>query len=531
MPVGALQPSFSPRETLPGVIKSWAESDAGRPFLWSVDGSLRTYHQVHEAALRWADAFRRAGIAAGENVAAMVQTSVGAAEQWLGLAWLRAVQTGVNTDFRGRSLEYVIVNSGAKHVICQAEFLNRVAEIASRLDHVELVIVPDAAPEALPTRFPVRLVSAESLWEEAEPATGLGVPERHEIACVAYTSGTTGPSKGVLVPWGRFWPEVAWMDLGANDVYYCDFPCFHLSGLVPLAWLAFPGGQVVLRDSFKTQSFWDDVRRFGCTATALIPVMMNWLLDQPPKPDDFDNPLRVVSGAPVVPRIDQFKRRFGVQMRTVYSTTETGMPLYAGPDVSADRASTGKWASPGYQVRVVDEHDYDVESGQIGELLVRTDEPWRMMAGYFGMPEKTADAWRNGWFHTGDGFVQDENGRYHFVDRISDSMRRRGENISSIEVEAYVNEHPAVAESAAIGVPSEYGEDEVKICVVLHDLVDLPPEVLHDFLVERMPSFMVPRYIEYLENPERTEAMKRIKKPPLRLNPLNDRTWDAGTGR
>jgi crotonobetaine/carnitine-CoA ligase len=531
MPVRALEPSFSPGETLPGVIKSWAESDAGRPFLRSVDGSLRTYRQVHEAALRWADAFRRAGIAPRQNVAAMVQTSVGAAEQWLGLAWLRAVQAGVNTDFRGRSLEYVIVNSGAKHLICQAEFLNRVAEIAARVENLELVIVPDAAPEALPTSFPVRLVSAESLWEEAEPATGLGVPERHEIACIAYTSGTTGPSKGVLVPWGRFWPEVAWMDLGADDIYYCDFPCFHLSGLVPLAWLAFPGGQVVLRDSFRTQSFWDDVRRFGCTATALIPVMMNWLLDQPPEPDDLDNPLRVVSGAPVVPRIEQFKRRFGVQMRTVYSTTETGMPLYAGPDVSADRASTGKWASPGYEVRVVDEHDFDVESGQIGELLVRTDEPWRMMAGYFGMPDKTADAWRNGWFHTGDGFVQDENGRYHFVDRITDSMRRRGENISSIEVEAYVNEHPAVAESAAIGVPSEYGEDEVKICVVLQDLVVLPPEVLHDFLVDRMPSFMVPRYIEYLENPERTEAMKRIKKPPLRLNPLNDRTWDAGPGR
>jgi crotonobetaine/carnitine-CoA ligase len=286
-----------------------------------------------------------------------------------------------------------------------------------------------------------------------------------------------------------------------------------------------------LRDSFKTQFFWNDVRRFGCTATALIPVMMNWLLDQPPNDDDLDNPLRVISGAPVVPRVDEFKRRFGVQMRTVFSTTEVGMPLYAGPDVSADRTSTGKWVAPGFEVKVVDENDYEVEPGEIGQLLVRTTEPWRMMTSYFGMSEKTAEAWRNGWFHTGDGFVQDENGRYHFVDRITDSMRRRGENISSMEVEAYVDEHPAVAECAAIGVPSEYGEDEVKVCVVLQGGEDLAHSELHAFLVERMPTFMVPRYIEYLDDPERTEAMKRIKKPPLRVDPINEQTWDAVKGR
>jgi crotonobetaine/carnitine-CoA ligase len=531
MPGESREPTFAPTESLPAAIQDWAEREPDRPFLWSADGTMRTYRQVHEAALRWAGAFRRIGVAPGDNVAAMVRTSIAASEQWLGLAWLRAVQTGVNTDFRGNSLVYVLANSQSRHMICQLEFLERVAEITPRLDRLELIVVPDATREELPADFPVRLVTAGELWDDTEVASGLAIPRRHEIACIAYTSGTTGPSKGVLIPWGRFWPEVAWMDLDADDIYYCDFPCFHLSGLLPLAWMAFVGGQVVLRDSFKTQLFWNEVRRFGCTATALIPVMMNWLLDQPAQDDDLDNPLRVVSGAPVVPRVDDFKRRFGVQMRTVYSTTEAGMPLYAGPDVSADRASTGKWVAPGFAVKVVDENDYEVGRGEIGELLVRTSEPWRMMASYFGMPQKTAEAWRNGWFHTGDGFVQDEGGRYHFVDRITDSMRRRGENISSMEVEAYVNEHPAVAECAAIGVPAEYGEDEVKVCVVLHDGKDLAPAELHTFLVERMPTFMVPRYIEYLEDPERTEAMKRIKKPPLRIDPINDRTWDAGSGR
>jgi crotonobetaine/carnitine-CoA ligase len=527
MATASSAPTFESTETLPRAIRDWADREPDRPYLRDVEGRMRSYGQVHQAALRWADAFRRAGIESGDNVPTMVSTSILAQEHWLGLGWLRAVQTGVNLDFRGRMLEYVLTNCQARRMICALEYLDRVAEIASEQDRLELVIVPDASPADLPSGLPFRLVSAGELWDAASPATDLAVPERHDIACISYTSGTTGPSKGVLVPWGRFWPNDCWIDMAGDDVYYCPFPVFHLSGMLPLAWLGFPGGQVVVRDSFKTQSFWADVRQFGCTVTALIPAMMNWLLDQPPESDDIDNPLRYVAGAPVVPRVEDFKKRFGVTMRTNFGNTEVGTPLYAGPDVTADRESTGKWVTSGYHVRVADENDYEVPSGQIGELLVRTDEPWRMMVGYFGMPEKTAEAWRNGWFHTGDGVVRDERGRYHFVDRITDSMRRRGENISSMEVEAHVNEHPAVSETAAIGVPSEHGEDEVKICVVLHDDQTVTPADLHQFLAGRMPAFMLPRYIEFVAAPERTEAMKRIKKPPLRVNPLNDHTWDA----
>ncbi len=526
----AVPPTFDPTETLPGAIRNWADRQPDRPFLRDVHGATRSYGQLHQAALRWADAFRSSGIKSGDNVPTMVRTSITAEEHWLGLAWLRAVQTGVNVDFRGRMLAYLLTNCRAEQMICSVEFLDRVAEVAPELDRLRLVIVADAGADALPPGFPLPLVTAEELWDGASPATDLDVPQRHEIACISYTSGTTGPSKGVLVPWGRMWPNESWIDMSADDVYYCPFPVFHLSGMLPLAWLGFPGGQVVLRDSFKTQAFWDDIRTHGCTVTALIPAMMNWLLDQPPQPGELDNPLRYVAGAPVVARIDEFKRRFGIVMRTNFGNTEVGTPLYAGPDVGADRESTGKWVTPGYQVRVVDEHDYEVPAGRIGELIVRTEQPWRMMVGYYGMPEKTAEAWRNGWFHTGDGVVRDERGRYHFVDRLKDSMRRRGENISSIEVEAYVNEHPGVSETAAIGVPSRHGEDEVKICVVRHGDSDLDAPTLHAFLAERMPAFMVPRYIEFVRDPERTEAMKRIKKVALRADPLNAATWDAATG-
>jgi crotonobetaine/carnitine-CoA ligase len=524
---GHVKATYAPSETAPWVIRSWAERDPDRPFLHEVNGLSRTYGQVHGDSLRWADSFRRAGVETGDNVAVMVRTSICALEHWLGLGLLRAVRTGVNNDFRGNSLRYVLTNCRARHMICGLEFLDRVAEIAADLPRLEMVIVADAHDDEIPSDFPIRLISSDELWDQAVAAADLPLPQRHEIACITYTSGTTGASKGVLLPWGRMWPDVAWIDLTGDDVYYSPFPVFHMAGLLPLAWLGFPGGQVVLRDSFKTQQFWSDIRRFGCTATALIPAMMNWLLDQPTRDDDLDNPLKLVSGAPIVPRVDLFKKRFGVRQNSVFGTTEVGMPLYAGPDVSADRSSSGKWIASGFEVRVVDDHDYEVPRGEVGELIVRTAQPWRLMCGYFGMPEKTAEAWRNGWFHTGDGFAQDKEGRYHFVDRITDSVRRRGENISSAEIEEYVNWHPAVSECAAIGVPSEYGEDDVKVCVVLHARQSLPHAELHAFLKARMPAFMVPRYIQYLENPERAEAMQRIKKPPLRVDPLNEDTWDA----
>jgi len=527
----ARQPTYERFETLPWAIGSWAEREPDRPFLHQVGGAARTYGQFHEDTLRWADAFRRAGIAAGDNVPSMARTSIAAEEHWLGLGWLRAVHTGVNTDFRGRSLAYVLANCRATRMICEKEFLDRVGDLAEQLDLLELVIVPDANESELPTDFPFSLVTGAELWDAARPATDLSVPERHELAGISYTSGTTGPSKGVMIPWGRLWPDELWMEMTGDDVHYCPFPVFHLSGMLPLAWFGFPGGQVVVRESFKTQSFWDDVRTYGCTVAAIIPAMMTWLLDQTARPDDLDNPLRSVAIGPVIPRVDEFKRRFGVQVRTKFGNTEVGTPLYAGPDVSADRSSNGLWVAPGYEVRLVDEQDYEVPTGQVGELLVRTTEQWRLTTGYYAMPDKTAEAWRNGWFHTGDGVVREADGLYHFVDRIKDSMRRRGENISSAEVEAFVNEHPFVSETAAIGVPSEEGEEEVKVCVVLAEGEELTPDELHTFLVGRMPTFMVPRYIEFVVDPERTEAMQRIKKPQLRQDPLNDRTWDSRVGR
>jgi crotonobetaine/carnitine-CoA ligase len=228
------------------------------------------------------------------------------------------------------------------------------------------------------------------------------------------------------------------------------------------------------------------------------------------------------------PGYDAFRKRFGnYRLRTGFSMTEVSMPLCCDDPPNPRTCGKPRVGPPGYDVRLVDEHDYPVPAGEAGEMVLRTSEPWTMNAGYFGQPEKTAEAWRNGWFHTGDFFTCDEDGYFYFMDRRKDAIRRRGENISSIEVEAVVDQHPAVSESAAIGIHSEaWGDEDLKICVVCREGSTLPPTDLIDFLSSRLPGFMVPRYIEFVEALPKTEATQRVMKAELRSRGVTAATWD-----
>jgi crotonobetaine/carnitine-CoA ligase len=213
-----------------------------------------------------------------------------------------------------------------------------------------------------------------------------------------------------------------------------------------------------------------------------------------------------------------------VKVRTLYNQTETSAPLRSNHYDTPDYRTCGR-PRAGATCRLVDEHDEEVAPGEVGELIVRTDEPWAMMAGYLGMPDKTVEAWRNQWLHTGDAFRVDPDGNYYFLDRMKDAIRRRGENISSVELEASVCEHPAVLECAAVGVRSEYDEEEVKVVVVPQSGQELSPAELVEFLAERVPRFMVPRYVEIVSELPRTPTAK-VRKVELREAGVNERTWD-----
>jgi crotonobetaine/carnitine-CoA ligase len=286
------------------------------------------------------------------------------------------------------------------------------------------------------------------------------------------------------------------------------------------------GATIVIKKSFKTQDFWRDIDRYGCTYTSLVGAMPHFILSQPPSESDAHHSLRAVGMTPVHPQYLSFKQRFGVEISTAYGMTECSGPFHSGAHGIEDPRSCGRLrtGSPFYEVRLVDEHDEEVPEGQVGELIVRTGVPWTMSAGYLGMPERTAEAWRNGWFHTGDAFRAMENGLYYFSDRLKDAIRRRGENISSFEVEAEVNKHPAVAESAAIAVPADDIEDEIKVFVVPRDGQSLDPADLIRFLAGRMTRFMIPRYVEIVSEFPKTHTL-RVKKAELRARPAGA-TWD-----
>ena len=479
--------------------------------------------ELHDSVLRWAAAYQRLGVEAEDSVAVMLPQGFDAVRAWLGLGWLRAREVPLNLAYRGRMLRYVLENSRAQVAVVSERFLDRLAEVAAGLPDLRAVVVPDASGP-LP-ELPVPTLDRAAFLDGVERARNLVRPGPWDIASIVYTSGTTGPSKGVLMPWAELTTGIDTFDeLGEGDVLYAPMPPFHLLGKVPVELAAFWGGTWVFREMFSTPDFWPDVRRHNCSHGWLVFTMVSFINGQPPQPDDADNPLRTMTMGPLWPDFARFQERFGIEsVRTVYGMTEVGWPIVTGDHV-ADWRSCGR-ARPGFDLRIVDDHDREVPEGEIGELILRSETPWTMNAGYFGMPEKTAEAWRNGWFHTGDAFRKDAEGNYFFVDRIKDAIRRRGENISSFEVEALVLDHPDVMECAALGVPSEHGEEEIRVFVVPKPGRTLEPSALIAELLPRAPHFMVPRYVDVLEALPKTETNK-VRKVELRDRPLGETTFD-----
>lgn len=524
---------YGPMDSFPAVVADRALRTPEKTLLREVSGRSLTCAAFQESVLTWAAALQRLGIGAGDRAAVMLSDPIDSLACWLGLAWLRAVETPINLQFHGRMLAYVINDAGAGFIVAAERFLPLIAGVAPELKAVRTVVVPDLSTAA--PALPIAVVPGENFFRGVTPAGGLAPPARHDVATMIYTSGTTGPSKGVLFPWGLLSDmcDVVACHFREDEVTYDPFPMFHTSGKSMAQITITAGGSVVLREHFSTEAFWEDVRRWGCTFTALMPAMAEWLLARPPQPDDGTSSLRRVSMVPIIPRVEEFKARFRVQVQTNYGLTEGGLPIgtaHFTPDVAKNLRSCGR-IGPAYEARIVDAHDYDVAEGEVGELVLRSTRPWGLMCGYFGRPEATAAAWRNGWLHTGDAFSRDAEGNFYFLDRMKDALRRRGENVSLFEIEALVNEHPDVQQSAAIGVPSELGEDDIKICVVARPGVAPAPSALLEEFATRMPRFMVPRYLECLDELPRTEATLRVQKAKLREQWRTDRTWDRQAGR
>jgi carnitine-CoA ligase len=510
----------------PHALAYWSEQNPDGIAVEYINGPRLTFAEFHQECLAWASAFRRAGIGRGSHVATMLPNGFDCLRVWLGLGWVSGIEVPLNPSLRGGMLKYLLENSESTTIVIGSGYLDRLAEVAGDLPMVERVITVGTGELC---QLPVDMVTAEEFLSGSVERDFEG-PIYRDVAAILYTSGTTGPSKGVVTPWAMIYQMSSWVPadaVEATEALYCAMPMFHNSGKTGLNTSLVRGARFVMRDKFSATTFWDDVRATSCVSATLMGPMTALLRSQPVRPDDADNPLRSILLGPMIPEIEQFEKRFGLRVATCYAQTEIGAPLTTGWD-------HGPWATcgrprtdyPWTEVRIVDANDEPVPTGSVGELIVRSPEPWSLNAGYYKMPDKTAEAWRNGWFHTGDAFRVDEAGHYYFVDRLKDSIRRRGENISSFEVENFVIEHPDVADCAAVGVPTVLGDDEVLVQVVVTDPATFDPCALIQFLAPRMPAYMIPRFVDVVDDLPRNETSMRVLKHEIRTRGLVATTWD-----
>jgi crotonobetaine/carnitine-CoA ligase len=343
---------------------------------------------------------------------------------------------------------------------------------------------------------------------------------------IMYTSGTTGPSKGVEMTHVHAYTYASREDAErprSDDRILVMLPMFHLAGQWYGAYQSvIAQATAVIQPAFSVSRFWDWIRHFTITETVMLGAVAELLQQTEPRPDDADNPLSLAIMAPLASNLERFRTRFGIEVGAVYGMSEIGAVMFSEPaDVVPGEAGLGR---EGYELRLVDDVGNDVRDGVAGELLVRPESPLQVMRGYHGLPKDTAETIVDGWVHTGDMFKRDPAGHYYFVDRRKDALRRRGENISSFEVERTLNEFPDVYESAVVAVPSALGEDEIKAVVVPRDGRQIDCAELTRFLVERMPYFMVPRYVEVVDELPKTPTQK-VQKHMLR-RPAGDDVWD-----
>lgn len=492
-----------------------------RTFALFEDGRSWTYREARAIARDTAEAFARLGVKRGDMVSVWLPNGPAAVRVWFGLNYLGAVFAPINTAYRGRLLEHVLANTGAKLLVVHADLTPRLADVdLARTEQLVVVGEGGTAP-AGETALPFSALDGDgaNLAEDAPI-------EPWDVWGVIYTSGTTGPSKGVLQTYLQIWTtgRCTYGYMTPDDRMLINLPMFHVSGTGSLYAVLTTGASLALKEGFSTQRFWEELRETGSTTTAgLIGAMADFLSKAEPRPDDADNPLRWVCMTPINASTVAFAKRFDFGWHTGFNMSEISAPLVSPPRTESE-SSCGR-PRAGVEVRIVDEHDIEVPVGQVGELIVRSDLPWTMTPGYLNMPEATARVWRNGWFHTGDAFRRDAAGEFYFVDRMKDTIRRRGENISSFEVEAEIAAHPAVLAAAAVAAPSAHGEEEILACVTLKPGASLAPAELAAWLAPRVAHFMTPRYVRILDELPMTPTNK-VRKADLRAPEVLAGAWD-----
>jgi crotonobetaine/carnitine-CoA ligase len=511
----------TPYERITDPLRDWAQRDGDAVFCYSRETKL-TYADLWREVERLAGGLAAIGVRPGTQVALMLDNHIDFLISWFAIALAGGVEVPVNTAFHGESMRYILGQSESSFLIIEEHYLDRLEAFRGELPLLKAVIVHGRPA-------PAAGLAWDSLQGDRVPAGG----RTTDPVAVMYTSGTTGRSKGVVIP-HRYYLMMAAanirnMRLGRDDVYYNCLPLFHamaqLSGtMAPMC----AGAKVVIVPRFSLSQFWDDCRRFRVTGFGAIAAMTSLLYGQPPSPRDRDHRVRFGFAVAVPAAIEQpFERRFGVRLINGFGMTEAGQVTY----MPYDQSRPGSCGRPVdfYQLEIHDELDRPVPVGEVGEIVVRPLSHAVTMLGYHRMPEATVEATRNLWLHTGDLGCLDDDGFLYFADRAKDAIRRRGENISSAEVEAGLLKHPGVIEVAAYPVASELGEDEVMVAVVVAG--DPPPTAadLVEHCSGELPGFAVPSFVRIVSELPKTPTMK-VEKYRLRAEGITPDTIKVGRG-
>jgi carnitine-CoA ligase len=519
--------AFSPGDrTLPAMLQRQASHHGDRA-LFKCGGTSWRFDEAPDIAARFAGTLAAADIRPGDRIAIMCSNRPEFLESYLGCAWLGAIAVPINIAARGPQLRHILSNSGARLLVIEADLLEALRHVdlnGVALERIWLI------GDGTPTSFDRIAVSGVPPRGNPLPAPAI---DPGQTVAILYTSGTTGPSKGVCCPQAQYfwWGYHGIRNLGLReaDVLCTTLPLFHTNALGTFHQALLTGATLVAETRFSASRFWQTLIGHRATITYVLGAMVPILLSREPSPDERKHSVRLAL-APGVPAqlLTAFEQRTGIRLIDGYGSTETNFVI--GGMLAEPRPGTMGKVCGGFDARVIGQNGKDAKDGEPGELVLRSHEPLAFATGYFALPDKTAEAFRGGWFHTGDRAVREADGYYRFVDRLKDAIRRRGENVSSFEVEQVLLSHPDVGQAAVFPVPSELAEDEVMAAIVRRQGSPLTERALCEFCGPRLAKFAVPRFIEFVDELPVTENGK-VQKFKLRDRGVTARTWDRERDR
>lgn len=517
---------------LPKVLLRQAEVLGDKRFL-TIGARSASFRETLELSSRLAAGLHRLGVRCSDRVAILMPNCFEFVITWFAASLLGAIEVPSNPALKGALLCHNLNNCGAELLVAHAGALAEIAKVQSNLPAIKtLVLVGSDAGEARAAGITFdRIVAFEEIVSERSALPSVDLSYTDPMA-ILYTSGTTGPAKGALMSHHHCyaWAAAMALNLGytQQDGYFTALPLFHtdaqLFGVyLPLIY----GTEATLVDGFSASRFWDQLRASSATATNLLGAMAVILMRMPPSERDRDNPARVCQCIPMVPEKEAFERRFGMRLVTGYGQTETSFVTLDTVDNS--RPDSCGRAHPDWQVAIVDQNDNPVPPGTVGEIVSRPKKSWSMFSGYYRADAKTVQTLRNLWYHSGDAGVMDKDGWFYFKHRMSEAIRRRGENISAYELESIADKHPDVVESAAFGIPSEFTEEDIMIVVVRKTGSTIEPAQLVAHFAELAPRHMVPRYIEIIETLLPRTPTEKIARSELKKKGVTECTFDRGS--